>query len=49
MCIISLAIPVAFHFMAEKRLNILAREKGMTAFEWLKTKWPLKGLVPAGN
>ncbi|HEU4837946.1 MAG TPA: acyltransferase [Micavibrio sp.] len=49
MCLISIAIPVAFHVLAEKRLTVLARKKGMLAFERVSNRWPLKKLVPAGN
>jgi peptidoglycan/LPS O-acetylase OafA/YrhL len=49
MCLISIAIPVAFHVMAEKRLTVLAREKTMLAFERMRDRWPLKKLAPAGN
>jgi len=37
--IISLAIPVAFHFMAEKRLNKFAKAKGLTVLDRITQCW----------
>jgi peptidoglycan/LPS O-acetylase OafA/YrhL len=49
MCVISIAIPVAFHDMVEKRLTVLTRKKAMLAFERMMDFWPLKKFAPTGN
>lgn len=49
MCLLSLSVPVTFHLTVEKNLNRLAREKGMTAFEWMKERRPLSRLMSAGR
>ena len=49
MCIISIAIPVVFHVMVEKRLTVLMRAKIMLAFERMRVYWPLNRFAPAGS
>lgn len=38
---ISLAIPIAFHFLAEKRLNQFTKAKALEVFEISKAYWPV--------
>lgn len=42
MCVVSIALPVTFHFLVEKSLNKFTRTKAIEHFEKAKTRWPLK-------